>query len=1356
MKPNEQQQRAIDASSKENILINAGAGSGKTATLSNRVFRLISSGEVAPSSLLILTFTNKAAYEMKQRIISLFAERAPESIYAKQILSAHIQTFDSFSQYLVKKYASKLGISSAFSVANESVIEAKKQEILNNILLDRYQNEGSAIFDTIKKFDTKGDSSFREILLCLDEQLNQMVPSKRREFIEHYEENYLSDEFLKRTRDQWIMTIKNEMRSCIYEAYILKCSIYKKNIFELIAEIKQQLPQLENIRSSVHFDSEKINMLLQQYLELLELDGDEFTEAFYEIWKENKIAHLRLSKEDAKEKEAFSALKKIFSTSKVSSFKIFHGCSFDKKEDKRLLLSFKEDIERMFSIIGELNKKLFDYKKNANTFTFNDIQKMALKLLTEPEFEDIAEEIRSRFTYVMVDEYQDTNDFQEMFLDSITKKGNLFCVGDPKQSIYAFRNSNVELFNRREEMFESNADGHSSVIAMNRNYRSVPQILDDINTIFLKYMTKDHGDIEYTRESQQLKYEGGPRCEHFGISRVQMINQYGNIITSSDDEPELIAQDIKRKMGDPNFLIPDQKNPGSMRRARYSDFAILIRKRYPFARYLKVFNEYGIPLSNNTESHPRDIDAIKCIESLIRYLGLIDKKDYKALPPIFISISRSYLYGKAEGFNDTEIHKIITEKKVLETSIHKEIYDFYNENKEKPFSCIFLSMLARFDFIGKLYAVGNIEDNISKIDSLYQLILSLEASGDGLHEFIQLFKNLNKYSLNLSSKTVVENEDSVQMMTIHISKGLEFEFVYMPICGNNLSDSSKPLPFIFSKEYGLLFTDADLNIDDDPNNHSSIYYKTYLHNLQSYYDNAKQIEIDEHVRLFYVALTRAKKGIIFVGNPMPRKKETLFDMLNMTDHSLMLNERIIEAVERNISDFRNLLQAYKASVEAEYSVVGARQKIGELRENDPLFRAFLRIHRQRVQSFEKQKKEYLNTLLSSFNVRFNDYLSTCDYPVILNYYLLNNFDRNDCTDLESFKKVVAEIIGELERRILSLQNPIEEEHNREDYEDSDEDYDEDEESEEEASSLTEIDPTRNPIETYGIEDAEKEIEFLRSLASLIERNSPENDMEQKEALIKLLDIHADDEYSFFRLLYAMTGIAEPLFYTYYNEFDKDGRLVFRRIEELQSLKEQKTLKIPEFHTDDTPIEFKPVIKKRASKSEVIFEDQEDEERQIERENFIQNKGAENGDSSEKAKERGIYLHKLLQLVDFSTKDTSFITECASDKHQAQFDRALVDRILSMEIFDDKEALYYPEYTYYDDEYQTHGSIDLLIQRGDSFDIIDYKTTHIDDPAYIEQLKTYRRNIACIFKIDPKKINLYLLSITKAKLKKIDE
>ncbi len=905
---NPEQARAIKASSTEDILISAGAGSGKTKTLSERVFRLIDSGEIKPSELLVLTFTNNAAYEMKQRIIARFKENG--SPLSEQMPSSHVQTFDSFSSYLVTTYAGRLGLSNTFSLINDTVRNAKLNTLLDEILSEYYLDEEKRkrLLDTLKKTDTKQDAELKKIILSLYWSLDRILPQKRIEFVRDYKEKFLSKEFHDACIQEMVGNIKTIIQTEISKSFFVEtfyedffaqdASFDEKNIKQVFSNTTF----FEKDIAGLQFEEKNLCQgLYENLMDLLDKDGEEFLRAL-SCFQENNSQFFpsRLSQKLVSDKslvkKAGAVRRPMYLLFATGDAKLANYVVYSKpEEDFELWKSFAPDVALLFEIAEELRARLLDYKRSINAFDFSDISLFALRLVTEPEFGDIANDIRRRFKYIMVDEYQDTNDFQEAFIDSLLtpvdgQRAHLFCVGDAKQSIYGFRNSNVALFRQRQAAYEE-GEGHE-VIHMNKNYRSGKRLLEDINYIFRRFMRLDQGSICYEDPGEQLQYDEAVNLYHepfldFGIHRIVPVRPVeGGAEAKKQWEAIAIARSIL-KMIEEKAPVYDAKKQ-IIRPCQYSDFAVLsVKKKGAFALYQKLFKEFNIPLNLSVSTNLREIDALLLIQSLMSLIAWKMGGEEVDIPHLFASVARSYVYQ----YDDETIYQRLLsatpnrdEPRMLSSWIDdpvmKEIDDFCAAHETSSFSTIFLDMLKDFRTQRDLYKLGEVQDTVAKIETIYQMVLAEESSGEGLFEFVEVFKKIRKYNLDLADESDFEGTNCVDLMTVHASKGLERKIVFMPSSFNVKMEGNKMQQphYLFSQTYGVLL----------PNYIHGDQEKKQVFTIPYALANAKKKEedptYDEHVRLLYVALTRAENSIYLVGERPMKAEGSLYQMLDHVPH----------------------------------------------------------------------------------------------------------------------------------------------------------------------------------------------------------------------------------------------------------------------------------------------------------------------------------------------------------------------------------------------------------------------------------------------------------------------------------------
>ena len=384
----DQQLEAINLEG-SNIIVSAGAGSGKTAVLSERVLRKIEEG-IHINEILILTFTNAAAKEMKDRIRSKLRENGKIE-EANLIDSSYITTFDSFSLSLVKKYHTVLNINKEVGITDSSLLYLKKLEIIENIFNKYYEQDDIKFHQFIQNFCFKDDKELKNLLIKLNDRLDMKY--NKQDYLDNYLDTYYTEDFISQSIDN-----------------------YYKEIQKLILKIKEIVRQL-----NLYLDFDYIIKLEDKLAKLYKATNyDDVVEAL-----DFRLPNLPRNQEDeVKElKEALSSYIK----------EIKELCLYENsKKIKEEILATKQNINIIIDIIKEFDKQFNHYKLSNNMFDFSDINRMAIKLVSENE--EIKEELKNSFQEIMIDEYQDTNDIGEFFI-SLISNNNVYMVGDIKQSI---------------------------------------------------------------------------------------------------------------------------------------------------------------------------------------------------------------------------------------------------------------------------------------------------------------------------------------------------------------------------------------------------------------------------------------------------------------------------------------------------------------------------------------------------------------------------------------------------------------------------------------------------------------------------------------------------------------------------------------------------------------------------------------------------------------------------------------------------------------------------------------------------------------------------------------------------------
>ena len=779
----------------KNIIVSAGAGSGKTAVLSERVLNHLKNGAQI-DKLLILTFTKAAAAEMKERIRKKIQKEESLASQLDRIDAAYITTFDAYALSLVKKYSHFLNVSRNVTIIDASVIELKKEEFLRQIF-EEYYESNDLFLKLIGDFCLKDDNEVFRGILSLNSKLDNILDKKG------FLNSYFDDFFTAKNLDN----VVNE---------------YMDYLFTKINDIKVQIKNIGFYTENGY--DEKINEVLNGLLNA----------SCYEDIRNNisvKLPNLpRGSYDEAKliKKEISSLI------SELNELTIYD----DLDAIKNTICKTRDYIEVIIQIINKLDLMVSNYKKEKNAYEFNDISHMALSLLKENK--GIREELKNNYYEILIDEYQDTNDLQEEFI-SLIENNNVYMVGDIKQSIYRFRNTNPLLFKNKYECYSLGDKGLK--IDLNKNFRSRSDVLSSINELFNVIMDSFIGGADY-KVSHQMVY-GNKAYEEVNEEnyKLEIYNYEDDLKDFSKEEAEIfiIASDIKNKVN--KFEVMD-KETNLKRTCSYDDFVILIDRSSSFEKYKKIFEYLNIPLTiyrDKAITKSVDILLLKNIYSLLLN-GF--NNEYKVA---FMSIARSYLFN----MDDEEIFDIVTSCKYEGTLIY-DIYQKLRSNlNEITNHDLCEKIFEEFNFYQKMVTDKNIEEHLVIIESLLKTASNCDKLGFTPLDFYNYLKDIleNGYDVKLSLNK--DSGNSVKIMTIHTSKGLEYPICYYAGLSKKFNISDLKEKFYFSSKYGFIlpYFDGELK---------NTILKVLLKN--SYIVD----EISERMRLFYVALTRAREKMIIV------------------------------------------------------------------------------------------------------------------------------------------------------------------------------------------------------------------------------------------------------------------------------------------------------------------------------------------------------------------------------------------------------------------------------------------------------------------------------------------------------------
>lgn len=912
-----------------NILVAAAAGSGKTAVLVERIINKIINENIDIDKLLVVTFTNAAASEMRERILDAIykkLEEYPENQNLQRqitlINKASICTIDSFCLEVVRNNFFELdNISPNFRIADTTEIELLKQEVIEDIFEEKYENQDENFSKLINTYTSyRDDTPLKELVLKIYSYI-QSSPFPEEWLNEKIEMFNLKDK------------LNEDFSKTPWGNILLK---------EIEEEIIDDIKTLEDIKKELDLDSEleSFSQVVRSDLDLLKILQENINnwDKLYEIY--NKMSFVSWPRKkiesDLKEyaKNVRDDVKKKFS-SKLSKILICNS-----EEANQDIFDMYEILLKLKNLILEFGKEFSKRKRLKNMVDFNDIEHLALDILIKKqedkiEITDVAKRYQKKFIEIAIDEYQDSNLVQEYILTSISNNNNIFMVGDVKQSIYKFRQAMPELFISKYKTYknkENKSENDNLKIQLFKNFRSRKNVLDFTNLIFENIMSGSLGDIEYNKEEylnlgadykeieQNLKAEidiinlKDQENEEENTSEILEEEENTERLENIQLEARFVASKIKELIEN-KFQVFDRKK-NCFRDIKYKDIVVLLRSTKTSA---PIFEEEIINLDMPvfSDSSQEYLDSIE-IENIMSLLRIIDNP-IQDIP--LVTVLRSNI-GK---FTDDELVEIrlsdkydnfynamqkakINVGKNLQEKIEKFLTNLEKWRKEQEY-------LALDEFVWKLYSdtgyynyVGlmpNGELRQANLKMLFERAKQFEtASFKGLYNFINFIEKLKLSSGDLSSaKLIGENDDVIRIMSIHKSKGLEFPVVFLANTGKqfNLMDLNKNILLHQELGIGVKYINYDKQVQYDTLSKSAIKSKVFTETLS------------EEMRILYVALTRAKEKLYITGTMNDYEKEIEKMKIQVERYSKngnKINQILIKKYKKYL-DWINLVYLYE-------------------------------------------------------------------------------------------------------------------------------------------------------------------------------------------------------------------------------------------------------------------------------------------------------------------------------------------------------------------------------------------------------------------------------------------------------------
>ena len=810
-----------------NTMISAGAGSGKTKVLTQRVFNHLANN-IDVDRLLVLTFTNAAAAEMKQRVIKLLVEdnSLDQSIKNNQlnkIDSAYIMTFDAYSLFLVKKYHQLLNVDKDIDIADSNIINGITDKYLDEIFEEQYVSN-DVFKDIISKYCVKDDDVVKGFVKDLNKKLDLIYD--RDSFITKYNNTFFSNTHLNNELDSYTSILLQKLK---------QVDVLLNEISEL-DDINRYFTCWEGINN------------LNSYEEIRSYVAN--------------ISAVRKKNKEEYDEDALALKDKIKDIIK----EINELTKYDKSTLFNDVLINKDYVNCLLELAEELNRRINVYKKENNLYDFIDIAKLAIEVVDKND--DIRESIKNNFYEILIDEYQDTSDIQELLISKISNN-NVYVVGDIKQSIYRFRYANPDIFKKKYEDYSNNIGGKK--IDLTNNFRSRFEVLRDINLFFNKTMSSSVGGADYTNGHQlvagNLSYlkDEKYKCEILSYEKQKGID-------SAYIEAQLIADDIKQKVH--SFQLKDHL-------CDYRDITILVDRSSKFDVFKEVLTANNIPTFIETEEKMSESDLLTVIRSIFKLLVNYDKHAY-------ISLERSFLCETS----DEDIFNNIKNNIVFDSPTYIKINNIKTNIDTKTISNILDEIMDSFDVYGKLVKIKDVHASNVKIDYLYQLANNLNNLGYTYKDFNDYLVDVFDREDDIKFRIGSEVENAVRITNYHKSKGLEYNVVYYPCLSYSFNQQDKKGDFLFDKNHGIIMP-AFIN---NRGLRDTIIKELYKYN----YDLE---DIGEKIRLFYVALTRAKEKMIIINSFDEKINPVDYPLDDMMKASIKNYSSMLTYIKNDLTNF---------------------------------------------------------------------------------------------------------------------------------------------------------------------------------------------------------------------------------------------------------------------------------------------------------------------------------------------------------------------------------------------------------------------------------------------------------------------
>jgi len=856
-RPSANQQRVLVCKDK-NILVSASAGTGKTSVMIEKISRILKSGQATLRQVLVVTFTEMAAYEMKQRLVENIVQSDNDEVLAQldYIDTCDVSTLHSFCSQLVRKYFVEAGIDPAYKILSDAEWTISYDKVIEDLFEKLYADDDEDFLMLVDVFSKKRkDDNLKQIVKGVYEFKKSKVDFDgwKSEHFANYEIN--NDE-------NYFTQLYNDILTKEFDGIREKCSLLEMEAKE--QNLQPLVDCFNNFYKNIYVSGRKT--LRQNLDEVLAVKKPAFPEAAATKLAEN-FAQAEFIEKSKVQKEDMNKI--------VDKYQQFaKQFSYD-----QLLQNMRSSCDicmALFDLVQKVDDAFERYKEKNGYLDFSDLEHKAIKVLSDQR---VRQQVRQNYKFVFVDEYQDINEVQEEIISHIKGENNLFLVGDVKQNIYAFRQCDPDIFVEKIKLFSDTTEDNF-VEFLNENYRSDEDILAFVNHLFCYLMTEKFGSVDYrstswlnTPQSKEGQRTDLPCVTIDVIKKEKAEKQLLQDVYCVKIQPEktdgnefaeavCIANRIRELVGS------EREINGKLQKISYKDIVILVRgmgKRTK--KVLSHLQNIGIPLSFTSKQNLFDSAEIKMITNLFRVVE--NTCDDVAL----FGCLTGFLCGIDE--NDVakiyvETNQIKTDKKTQKT-LFIRLTEYCHANGDMLSERLqrFLAFFEETKFLAQHLTVSQI---ISKICDKTDVDLYILGLPDGK---VRL-KNLNEFSASLAekpyNKSVAEflryvdavgevevevetssSVDSVKVMTVHKSKGLSLPIVFLIGCGQDFKNDVPDV--ICDKKKGFATFAFDTK--------NKAKYHTLSRKIIE--DKVKLSMKEEEMRILYVALTRAKNYLFLVG-----------------------------------------------------------------------------------------------------------------------------------------------------------------------------------------------------------------------------------------------------------------------------------------------------------------------------------------------------------------------------------------------------------------------------------------------------------------------------------------------------------